>query len=241
MALRPQLERQVVEMAVQHGMPGEWAKVRGTVLSLWPLGICLVCLGAFAAATVLGRRLELFGALFAVSAIAVAVWWRRGLHRVESFFKGARGEEIVAAMFARLPDVWHVFHDFEAGKFHVDHVLVGPAGVFAVETKNWRDVVTLESGEVIAGGHVPNHPPVAQASAEAKAVKAALGRAGWTGEVAPVVCFASGTFQDGLAKAGTVLVANADAFLQWLQKQPGALAANECARLTQLMETRGTR
>ena len=32
-------------MAVQHGMPGEWAKVRGTVWSLWPLGVCLVCLG----------------------------------------------------------------------------------------------------------------------------------------------------------------------------------------------------
>jgi hypothetical protein len=222
-------------------MPGEWAKVRGTVLSLWPLGIFLVCLGAFAAATVLGRRLELFGALFAVSAIAVAVWWKRGLHRVESFFKGARGEELVAGLLSQLPDEWHVFHDFEAGRYHVDHVLAGPAGVFAVETKNWRDVVTLESGEVIAGGHLPNHPPVAQASAEAKAVKAALVRAGWTGEVAPVVCFASGTFRDGFAKAGTVLVANAEGFLQWLQKQPRALSENECIRLIQLMETRRTR
>ena len=228
-------------MAVQHGMPGEWAKVRGTVLSLWPLGIFLVCLGAFAAATVLGRRLELFGALFAVSAIAVAVWWKRGLHRVESFFKGARGEELVAGLLSQLPDEWHVFHDFEAGRHQVDHVIAGPAGVFAVATKNWRDVVTLESGEVIAGGHLPNHPPVAQASAEAKAVKAALVRAGWTGEVAPVVCFASGTFRDGFAKAGTVLVANAEAFLQWLQKQPRALSENECIRLIQLMETRRTR
>ena len=75
-------------------MPGEWAKVRGTVRSLWPLGVCLVFLGAFAAATALGRRPEIFGALFAASAIAVAFWWRRGLRRVESFFKGARGEEV---------------------------------------------------------------------------------------------------------------------------------------------------
>jgi len=217
-------------------MPGEWAKVRGTVLSLWPLGIFLVCLGAFAAATALGQRLELFGALFAVSAIAVAVWWRRGLHRVESFFKGARGEEIVAGMLAHLPDEWHVFHDFEAGRHHVDHVLVGPAGVFAVETKNWRDAVTLESGEVIVGGHVPSHPPVAQASAEAKAVRAALARAGWNGEVAPVVCFASGTFKGGLAKAGIVLVANVADFLQWLQKQPRTFSENECVRLIQLMD-----
>lgn len=232
------MERQEGDMAVQHGMPGEWAKVRGTVLSLWPLGICLVCFGAFAAATALGQRLELFGALFAVSAISVAIWWRRGLRRVESFFKGARGEEIVAGMLAKLPDDWHVFHDFEAGPHHVDHVLVGPAGVFAVETKNWRDAVTLESGELIAGGHVPNHPPLAQATAEAKAVKAALARTGWTGEVAPVVCFASGTFRDGFARAGKVLVSNAAAFVEWLERQPGASSPGECARLVQLMETR---
>ena len=225
-------------MAVQHGMPGEWAKVRGTVRSLWPLGVCLVCFGAFAAATVLGRRLETFGALFAVSAIAVAFWWRRGLRRVESFFKGARGEEVVAGALARLPDEWHVFHDFVAGPHHVDHVLVGPGGVFAVETKNWRDPVTLESGELLAGGHVPDHPPLAQVVSEAKAVKAALAHAGWTGEVEPVVCFASGTFKDGFARAGKVLVANAEAFVAWLIEQPRQFPSGACGRLVQLMETR---
>ena len=225
-------------MAVQHGMPGEWAKVRGTVRSLWPLGVCLVCFGAFAAATVIGQRPEVFGALFAVSAIAVAFWWRRGLRRVESFFKGARGEEVVAGALARLPDEWHVFHDFEAGPHHVDHVLVGPGGVFAVETKNWRDSVTLESGELLAGGHVPDHPPLAQAASEAKAVKAALAHAGWTGEVEPVVCFASGTFRDGFARAGKVLVANAEAFVAWLLEQPRTCPSGACGRLVQLMETR---
>ena len=219
-------------------MPGEWAKVRGTVRSPWPLGICLVCFGAFAAATVLGQRLEIFGALFAVSAIAVAFWWRRGLLRVESFFKGARGEEAMAGMLARLSDDWHIYHDFVAGKYHVDHVLVGPAGVFAVETKNWRDQVALESGELIAGGHVPDHPPIAQATAEAKAVGAVLARAGWTGEVFPVVCFASGTFKDGFAQSGKVLVANAEAFLKWLVAQPSVHAPGECARVVQLLETR---
>ena len=225
-------------MAVQHGMPGEWAKVRGTVWSLWPLGVCLVCLGAFAASTVLGRHPEIFGGLFAASAIAVAFWWRRGLLRVESFFKGARGEEVVAGLLARLPDDWHVFHDFEAGRHHVDHVVIGPAGIFAVETKNWRDPVVLESGELIAGGHVPSHPPIAQAAAEAKAVKSALERAGCAGEVAPVVCFASGMFQGGFATAGKVLVANAESFVKWLGEQPSVRSQGECARFVQLLETR---
>ena len=117
-------------------------------------------------------------------------------------------------------------------------MLVGPAGVFAVETKNWRDQVALESGELIAGGHVPDHPPIAQATAEAKAVGAVLARAGWTGEVFPVVCFASGTFKDGFAQSGKVLVANAEAFLKWLVAQPSVHAPGECARVVQLLETR---
>ena len=144
----------------------------------------------------------------------------------------------MAGMLARLSDDWHVYHDFVAGKFHVDHVLVGPAGVFAVETKYWRDPVRLESGELIVGGHVPNHPPIAQATAEAKAVGAVLARAGWTGEVFPVVCFASGTFKDGFAQSGKVLVANAEAFVKWLGERPSARAPGDCARLVQLLETR---
>jgi hypothetical protein len=30
---------------------------------------------------------------------------------------------------------YHVYHDFVADKFNIDHLVVGPAGVFAVETK----------------------------------------------------------------------------------------------------------
>jgi len=29
----------------------------------------------------------------------------------------------------------HVYHDFPAGNFNIDHIVVGPAGVFAIETK----------------------------------------------------------------------------------------------------------
>ncbi|MGD9334283.1 MAG: nuclease-related domain-containing protein [Desulfobacterales bacterium] len=30
---------------------------------------------------------------------------------------------------------YHVYHDFPAGKFNIDHIVVGPPGVFAIETK----------------------------------------------------------------------------------------------------------
>lgn len=223
--------------AKQHGMPGEWAKVKGTVLSLWPLFLCFTALGAFGAALALGRHTVLFAALFTGTLAAAAAFWRNGLRRVESFFKGARGEERVAGVLGALPDAWHVFHDFAAGAHHVDHVAVGPGGVFSVETKSWRAPVTVEDGELLVGGRLPDRSPLVQAKREAAAVKDALARAGWQGEVAPVVCFASDTFADGLRAAGPVTVVNADAILGWLAARPAVLDAAAVARLAQLMET----
>ncbi len=43
----------------------------------------------------------------------------------------AVAEELNKLMFSG----YHVYHDFPAEKFNIDHILIGPAGVFAVETK----------------------------------------------------------------------------------------------------------
>jgi hypothetical protein len=49
---------------------------------------------------------------------------------------GYEGEMAVGQELNQLmADGYRVFHDFPAGKFNIDHVLIGPAGVFAVETK----------------------------------------------------------------------------------------------------------
>ena len=43
----------------------------------------------------------------------------------------ATGQELNRLMFHG----YHVYHDFVADNFNIDHIVVGPAGVFAVETK----------------------------------------------------------------------------------------------------------
>ena len=218
-------------------MPGEWAKVSGTVRSLWPLFLCFLALGAFGSALVLGRHTLPFALFFMAAVIATAIFWRRGLRRVESFFKGARGEERMAALLAGLPDGYHVFHDFAAGAYHVDHVVAGPTGVFSVETKCWRGKVTVEDGELIANGRLPDRPPLVQAQRESAAVKAALKCIGWDGDVTPVVCFASDTFEDANRKVGAVTVLNAGVAVAWILGQPKVMSANEVERVAQLMDT----
>jgi hypothetical protein len=49
---------------------------------------------------------------------------------------GLLGEMAVAEELNRLMlDGCQVYHDFPAEKFNVDHIIVGPKGIFAVETK----------------------------------------------------------------------------------------------------------
>ena len=211
--------------------------VRGTVLSLWPLFLSFVMLGAFLSALISGAYPWLFGALFVASLIAVAIYWRKGLRRVESFFRGARGEERVASILADLPEGYHVFHDFQAGRERVDHVVAGPAGVFSIETKNWSGRVHIEEGHILVDGALPTRDPAAQAQREADQVKARLKGLGFDVSVLPVVCFASDTFDAKSAPGvGAVRVVNAGTIAEWLAAMPESISQSELNRLVQLME-----
>ncbi len=225
-------------MAKQHGVAGEWARVRGTVLSLWPLFLSFVLLGAFLAAFLLGSRTWIFGALFVASLISVTVYWKKGLRRVESFFRGARGEERVAGVLASMPDTYHVFNDFEAGGDHVDHVVIGPTGIFSVETKSWRGAVETVEGHVLVNGVLPSRDPLVQAQREADKVRSSIGKLGFDVTVTPVVCFASDTFAAGTVQCGSVKIVNANAIGDWFASQPEILPPDELSRLVQLLETR---
>jgi hypothetical protein len=49
---------------------------------------------------------------------------------------GYFGELVTAEALTKLmPEGNYVFHDFPADNFNIDHIVVGPAGVFAIETK----------------------------------------------------------------------------------------------------------
>ena len=79
------------------------------------------------------------------------------LRRYNSLFYGAEGEEKVSRELSRLPDTYTVINDYRLEfsqpiydrnnddriySIQIDHVVVGPTGLYLVETKNWsRDSV----------------------------------------------------------------------------------------------------
>lgn len=222
-------------MAKIHGMAGEWARVKGTVAGLWPLFLCVFVAG-FAAAAAAFWNLVIGGSVLLVT-FAVASWcMMKGLRRVESYFKGARGEEKVAGILQTLPDAYHVFNDFVACGKHVDHVVVGPAGVFAVETKCWLGAVTIEEGHVLLDGQLPSRSPLSQVIREASLVRSQLASAGWEGVVTPVLAFASDTFAAHRAELNGAVILNSNELRTSFDTPRVVIPPAELDRLVSLME-----
>ncbi len=222
-------------MAKIHGVAGEWARVKGMVAGLWPL-----FLGVFAC----GFSCALFFAEPYVAALAliVSLIWIlaslvRGLRHVERFYKGARGEEKVAGILAGLPPAYHVFNDFAAGRAHVDHVVVGPGGVFSMETKAWRGRVTVDDGVVLVDGHRPDRDPLIQTLNEAAQVRKTLADLGWSGVVTPVLVFASDSFDAHRADVRGVAIMNSSELKAGFATDRVVIPPAELDRLVGLMET----
>ncbi len=72
---------------------------------------------------------------------------------------GADGEEAVAKRLAKLDHRWRVLHSVPVGSgdSDIDHVVVGPGGVFTVNAKNHPDASVWVSGEtfMVNGRRVP--------------------------------------------------------------------------------------
>ena len=222
-------------MAEIHGVAGEWARVKGSVLGLWPLFLGVFAAGFSSAACMVSMR---WGLSLLVVSLGFVIWSLMiGLRRVERFFKGARGEEKVSGILKSLPAAYHVFNDFAAGRSHVDHVVVGPGGVFALETKFWRGRVTIEDGHVLLDGQLPDRSPVSQVLREAVLVKQTLARAGWTGAVTPVLVFASDTFDAHRATLKGAIVINSSELKAGFGSDRVVIPPSELERLVGIMES----
>ncbi len=199
--------------AAVYGDPGDRARSTGLVRALWPV-LVGVWLAGMAVGLLVSQRVVAAGAALLAAAAVLVVASARSVRRVRAFFKGARGEERVAAVLAALPDGFTVFHGVNgdagarcSGAGDIDHVVVGPAGVWVVETKCWDGRVEVGASDVLFEGEPPSHDPVEQIRRLTAQVVADLARR--LPSVPPVralLCFAGSGFADGLTLIGDVTV-----------------------------------
>jgi Nuclease-related domain len=116
--------------AGQHARATERRLRLRTIVTLGVLAVATALLGrAFGLddRRFLGWDVLLLSGMFAIS--------RYVLPLVERRDRGATAEEHVGSLLEQLAG-WRVIHDASMGHGNVDHVLIGPAGVFTVETKS---------------------------------------------------------------------------------------------------------
>jgi hypothetical protein len=175
----------------------------------------LLMLGALAVeATVMGRRFGWHdprflgaevGLLLAIFAIS-----RWVLPLVERHDRGAAGEEHVGRLLESLPARgWRVVHDASLGRGNVDHILIGPGGVFTVETKSHPGPIRV--GRV--HGSVLD-----QAQAQRRAVEGIVAE-----HVEPLVVFSRAWVDRPLSRRKGVRVVPARMLLGYVERQPERL------------------
>jgi hypothetical protein len=179
----------------------------------------LVALGVLAVATaLLGRTFGLHDARFLASEVALLVSIflisRYVLPLVERRDRGASGEEQVGALLDGLPqEQWAVIHDASLGHGNVDHILIGPAGVFTVETKSHPGPVRV--------GRV-HGATLSQAQAQRRLLERVTGL-----EVEPLIAYSRAWVDKPMARRKGVRVLPARMLPNYLDRRPQKLSGAE--------------
>jgi len=176
--------------------------------------------------------------IFTMSAIATVIFaaYRvyNALPRLHALKLGRDGEKAVGQFLESLRERgYRVFHDVVGGHFNLDHVLIGPAGVFTVETKTHSkpggDVRVTFDGETIRiDGFEPDRDPVVQAKAQASWLRELLGEStGRKFEVRSVIVYPGWYVDEGSAKQGVVRVLAPKRLPAFLDHEPRRLSQED--------------
>jgi hypothetical protein len=134
---------------------------------------------------------------------------------------------LTARWLNSLPDEWSVFNDIPVGErgANIDHLVVGPGGVFTVNAKNLSGKVWVGPKTFMVNGHHTDYLPKAanEAKRASRMLSAVLGH--------PVAVRGSlAVFADEITikhQPEDVLVASPRSVKDWLLEQPDVLATHE--------------
>lgn len=102
--------------------------------------------------------------------ILLCVLWlveKIGFHKLDeiergriAMRKGAVGENVVAKILADFPENFCVINGLTTPFGDLDHVVIGPTGVYVLDTKNWKGVVAADGKGDLLLNSKPTDKPV---------------------------------------------------------------------------------
>lgn len=94
----------------------------------WSIGVCVLLI----LIVCIYLDLKLIGTIAAVICFSL-------FPVMDKFFKGSDGEWAVTKLLCdKLGDDWFLINDTVINGAQIDHILIGPGGIFTIETKNYK-------------------------------------------------------------------------------------------------------
>jgi hypothetical protein len=158
--------------------------------------------------------------------------------------RGADGERRTARALRDLEgEGWHAFHDRDARYGNLDHVIVGTAGVFLLDSKNLAGTIAVDDdglmvrwdGDRTAHTYRRLEPALRGAAAQLKdAIEQTAGVTLWV--QALVVVW--GDFRQGSWAGDRVTYLSGGELVEWLRRQPPKLSPREVSLISLALEAR---
>ena len=136
---------------------------------------------------------------------------------------GAKAEQAVAEALQELPDDFYVFNDLEFPGFNIDHVVLGPNGIFLVETKSQEGNITQENDVLLRNGRKFFKNFLNQCWSQAYSLRDHMAADGLSGlSIKPILCFSRG-FVEIRGPVRGVAVLNVGYLRPYILSQRGSL------------------
>jgi hypothetical protein len=170
------------------------------------------------------------------------VGWRlrfRVSQDARNWQRGARGERRTARQLDRLAKHgWVVFHDLAVPDScaNADHLAIGPAGVFLVDSKNWRGRLMLAPDGTLWHGSYPLTATLATIGFEGQAIADALAVPGLA--VEPLLVVHGSTIPWGEQNLSGVAIVPAGRLVATMLALPPLLTDHQVTQLAQRVMAR---
>lgn len=172
----------------------------------------------------LERRRSTLQRIFGVSPLGEETW---------PWYRGALGEIAVGRILAGLGHDWLVLHAVPVGtgSTDIDHVLVGPAGVYTINTKNHSGQPVWVAGKTLMVAGKKTRHLYNAAHEAARASKLLSAAAGDAVEATAVVVIVSPKSLTIKAAPEQVKVLTERQLLRWLNRRPHVLDPEHVSRI----------
>jgi hypothetical protein len=238
-------DRPVVAVRVRAtvGRPGgsaqaRWRRLRADEWATWtrtlPWRVAAI-LGLSAVGGVLGSLLAPRLGLIVAALVAMAAGW--GLRfkpspEAVAWQRGAAGERRTARLFGQLErHGWAVLHDLAVpgSRANLDHLVIGPGGVFVIDSKQYRGRLQLDRSGRLWHGRYPLAPILRAVSFEADKAAQVLPDPGMA--VVPIVAVHGAQVPWGKVVVDGVPVVSARRLPGMLRQLPAVLGPERVAAL----------